>query len=291
MSQFSSYVPLSQTLPPTPELPPAVTTGYFNNNNVSLWYSVHGAPLRAEQSPVILLHGGKISSRWWGHQVAHLAAQNHTVIVTDTRAHGRSSDHLETPLSYDLFASDTVALLDHLDISSASFAGWSDGAITALTLAMNYGDRVERVFAFGASYRPDQVNMDGIKAMPFLLNLQSRMKSDYQMLSPTPDNFDTFLAKSNAMQRKYPLWDEDDFKRITTLAQNPITGCVVWIATGDSEEMIQRHVSAEMHGMINGSSLVVLPEVSHIGPMQDPDMFNAMLDCWLSRRSRPLAVK
>ena len=39
----------------------------------------------------------------------------------------------------------------------------------------------------------------------------------------------------------------------------------------------------DMKGMVRGSSLVLLPDVGHFAPLQDPGTFNAMLDRWLAR--------
>lgn len=51
---------------------------------------------------------------------------------------------------------DAIGLLDHLDIPRIAILGWSDGAITALDLAMNYSSRIDRVFAHGANLQSNQ---------------------------------------------------------------------------------------------------------------------------------------
>ena len=218
----------------------------------------------------------------WGQQINHLEKNGHPVIAIDTRAHGHSNDDPAVPLSYDLFADDAAALLAHLKVPRASFVGWPDGANTALSLAMRYGEKVDRAFMFGANYQPDQLNITGLLGMPFLNDLQGRMRSEYQALSPTPANFDAFAAKVNAMQAVFPAWDGASFGKIETLFQNPSHAPIIWIADGDSEELVQRRVAGEIRDMVWGSSLVVLPRVRHFGPLQDPETFNAVLDRWLA---------
>lgn len=71
-------------------------------------------------------------------------------IGTSTRGQGRSPYQGFTSFHYDDMARDVIAILDHLEISKVAVVGWSDGAMTGLNLAMNYTDRIDRVFAYGA---------------------------------------------------------------------------------------------------------------------------------------------
>ena len=67
------------TLPPTPSLPPAVSSGHAPVNGISIWYATFGSG-----PPVVLLHGGLANSNYWGNQVPVLA-KTHRVIVMDSR--------------------------------------------------------------------------------------------------------------------------------------------------------------------------------------------------------------
>ena len=74
-----------QTLP-LPHAPPAAErSGQLNGNGISIYYAIYG-----HGSPVILLHGGLGVSEAWGNQIPALA-RYHTVIVMDSRGHGRTT--------------------------------------------------------------------------------------------------------------------------------------------------------------------------------------------------------
>jgi len=120
-------VPRWMTLPPTPSLPMATTSGHAPVNGISIWYATFGSG-----PPVILLHGGLANSNYWGNQVPELA-RDHRVIVMDSRGHGRSTRD-SRPFGYTLMASDVIGLMDHLGIPQAAIVGWSDGAIIGLSL-------------------------------------------------------------------------------------------------------------------------------------------------------------
>ncbi|KKP04277.1 hypothetical protein THAR02_03628 [Trichoderma harzianum] len=275
-------LPRSKTLPPTPFLPDAVESGCISINNVEVWYALYGAPLNSHQIPTVFLHGGKISSRWWTHQIRHVAGAGHSVIAMDTRAHGRSTDDPQVALSYDLFADDVVALLDHLQVPCANFVGWSDGDNTCLSLAMRHKQKVNRIFSFGPNYRPDQAIPYAGETVPFVSDLMNRMKEEYEAISPTPEKFDSFKAKVVAMQECSPMWNEEDFSKIDSTSTDTHQRPVVWIVTGDSEELIQGWVAQKIADMIQGAVYLALPDVSHFAPLQDPEGFNKALDQWLS---------
>ena len=114
---------LWQTLPPTPPPVAGEHAGHAKVNGISLYYATIG-----HGPPVVLLHGGLANSDYWGHQVTALAPR-HTVILVDSRGHGRSTRDAR-PYGYDLMADDVVALLDTLHIAKADVVGWSDGGHT-----------------------------------------------------------------------------------------------------------------------------------------------------------------
>lgn len=202
--------------------------------------------------------------------------------MMDARGHGRSTDGLQVAFSYDLFADDVASLLDHLQVPSANFVGWSDGANTCLALAMRHKHKIKRIFAFGPNFQPDQAIPDAAKTVPFVSDLVNRMKEEYQLISPTPEKFDSFKAKVIAMQATSPTWTEEDFARIGLNSTNRHHSFPLWIVTGDSEELIQGWVAKRISDKIQRSVYLVLPNVSHFAPLQDPESFNNALNQWLS---------
>jgi pimeloyl-ACP methyl ester carboxylesterase len=133
-----------EMLPPTPRPIQSERSGQANANGISIHYAVYG-----QGSPVILLHGGLANTDYWGNQIKALEP-HHTVIVMDSRGHGRSTRD-SRPYGYDLMADDVVALMDVLKVPKADIVGWSDGAILGLDLAMRHPGRIGKIFAFAAN--------------------------------------------------------------------------------------------------------------------------------------------
>ena len=244
-------------LPPTPGLPSAAQSGYAEINGVKIWYAVFG-----HGQPVLLLHGGLANSNYWGNLIPALS-NDYQVVVMDSRGHGRSSRSSE-PLGYDLMASDVLALMDFLKLDKAAIIGWSDGAIIGLDIAIHHPERLTKLFAFAANSDPDGV-ADVSQSQVFNAYM-ARAKAEYQNLSPTPAEYDSFMAQVTKMWETQPHFSAENLHSIRT---------TTWIVDGDHDEAIKRSNTLFMADQIPGSGLLIQPKVSHFSFLQDATQFNA----------------
>jgi pimeloyl-ACP methyl ester carboxylesterase len=244
------------SLPPTPSLPSTVTSGYTQTNGAKIWYAVFG-----QGQPVVLLHGGLANANYWGNLVPVLA-KDYQVIVIDSRGHGRSSRSSE-PIGYDLMASDVLAVMDGLKVEKAAIVGWSDGAIIGLDIAIHHPERLTRLFAFAANSDPSGV-ADISQSAVFNAYME-RAQGEYKNLSPTPSDYDGFLAQITKMWETQPHFSAEDLHGIHT---------PTWIVDGDRDEAIKRPNTLFMAEEIPNSGLLIQPQVSHFSFLQDPEQFN-----------------
>jgi pimeloyl-ACP methyl ester carboxylesterase len=248
---------LWQILPPTPPPVPGEHTGHAKVNGISVYYAVIG-----HGSPVVLLHGGLANSDYWGLQVKALAP-HHTVILMDSRGHGRSTRDAR-PYGYDLMADDVVGLLDTLHIQKADVVGWSDGAILGLDLALRHPERIGRVFAFAANTVTSGVQ-DNVDKNPTFARFIARAGTEYARLSSTPKEYDAFVAQISKMWATEPNWTDAQLKSI----RSPVL-----VVDGDHDEAIRREHTEYIAATIPGAGLLILPNVSHFAFLQDPVLFN-----------------
>ncbi|HEX4040707.1 MAG TPA: alpha/beta hydrolase [Xanthobacteraceae bacterium] len=245
------------TLPPTPTLPKPVTSGYAPVNGIKIWYATFG-----RGSPVILLHGGLANANYWGGLIPALAP-HYRVVVMDSRGHGRSSRDAK-PYGYDLMASDVLALMDYLKIDKAALVGWSDGAIIGLDIALHHPERLSKLFAFAANSDPSGVK--DVNQSPVFTAFVARARKEYETLSPTPTQYDAFLAQITKMWETQPNWSAADLAGIKV---------PTWIVDADHDEAIKRENTLFMADHIPGSGLLIQPQVSHFSFLQDPQQFDA----------------
>ena len=257
-----------KTLPALTALPRAVAAGYVAHDGARIFYATYGAG-----QPVILLHGGLSNGRYWGAQVPALTRAGYRVVLIDSRGHGRSSRDTR-PYTYELMASDVVAVMDRLKIVRAPVVGWSDGAIIGLVMALRHPERLTRVFAFAANMDPSGVRPD-VEAQPVFARFEKQAAAEYPALSPTPRGFDDFAKAIGRMWATEPNYRPSDLALIHT----PVA-----IVDGAHDEAIKRQHTEYLARSIPGAKLVILPDASHFAMLQHPDAFNAAVLAFLGGR-------
>lgn len=255
---------LWETIPVEKPLPPLTREAHVERQGARIWYGTIGAG-----RPVILLHGGMASSETWGNQVPALVESHHRVILIDSRGHGRSTLGKQ-PLSYELMASDVLAVMDAEKLNRAAIVGWSDGANIGLVMAMKYPQRLTKLYAFGANMDLQAIKPEAFSA-PILGQAINRLIQDYARLSPNPNGFSALHEAVEAMQKKEPNYDARELAAID--------GPRILIADGDHEEFIKREHTIYLAQTIPEAGLDILSNVSHFAPWQDPAVFNrSMID-------------
>jgi pimeloyl-ACP methyl ester carboxylesterase len=241
-------------------LPIANDQGYVEHEGARIWYATYGSGL-----PVILLHGGLGHSGNWGYQVPALVESGYRAVLIDSRGHGRSTRDAR-PFSYELMASDVLAVMDALHLEKAGLVGWSDGACTALILAAKVPSRVAGVFFFACNMDPSGVKP--IEASTTLNRCFGRHTKDYAQLSATPERFKDFVAAVTLMQQTQPNYSAHDLAKISV----PVV-----IVQSEHDEFIKRDHAEYLTQAIPDAQFIVLSGVSHFAPLQRPEQFNAVI--------------
>lgn len=104
-----------------------------------------------EGDPLVLLHGNGEDSLYFAKQF-DLFARYFRVIAIDSRGHGGST-HGEEGLSIGLMTEDVLAVLDALGIERAHLLGFSDGGNIALSFALRWPERTDKLVLNGANIR------------------------------------------------------------------------------------------------------------------------------------------
>lgn len=252
-------------IPKPPAMPEAASSGMAQVNGIQMYYATYGAG-----DPVLLIHGGLGNADIWANQVIDLM-QGHLVIVADSRGHGRSTRTAE-PFGYDLMASDYLALLDFLKVDRVDLVGWSDGGIIGLDIAMTHPERLDHLFAHAANITTDGVDPTVGDDPVFMGIYAGWMGEEYARLSPTPDQFDAFVAQISEMWASQPNWTDDQVKAITV----PVA-----VVAGDHDEAILPAHTEKIAALIPGAKLVILPDASHFAMLQAPGEYTAAIRAFI----------
>jgi pimeloyl-ACP methyl ester carboxylesterase len=162
--------------------------------------------------------------------------------------------------------------MDDLQLQRAALVGWSDGACSALVMAMTDPARVAGVFFFACNMDPSGTRE--IEASPVLDRCFHRHTEDYARLSPTPDQFNDFAEAVGRMQRTQPNSSAQELAEIVV----PVA-----IVQSEHDEFIKREHAEYLARSIPGAEWIVLPGVSHFAPLQRQKQFNDSVVAFLKR--------
>ncbi len=242
------------------------TTGYAPVNGLKMYYEVHGSG-----DPVVLLHGSFMTiTNNWTEWIGELS-KTRKVIAIEMQGHGRTAD-IKRDFSYENLADDVAALLDHLKIPSADLIGYSMGAGVAMQCAIRHPDKVRKVVSISGAFRHDGLVKEARDAFPQLTAETfkgSPIETEYQKLSPTPDEFPNFVKRIVAMALKPRDLGADKLKA---------TKAPMFFIHGDADGVRLEHISEmfrlkgeEIFGDLrprSESRLAILPDTTHVTLME-----------------------
>jgi pimeloyl-ACP methyl ester carboxylesterase len=125
---------------------------------------------------------------------------------------------------------------------------------------------VRRLVAIGANY-----DVDGIdpKDSHFDPNAEatSPAKRFYERVAPDPSHFPIMYKKVMTMIATQPHY---------TVAELGQIRCPTLIVAGEHDMILSEH-TAKLADAIAGSRKIIVPGASHFGPLEQPDVYNAMV--------------
>jgi pimeloyl-ACP methyl ester carboxylesterase len=263
LTATASAKPRWQELPLPPAMPEAADHGTVDVAGAHIYYARYG---KSEGDAVVLLHGGLGNSDHWANQVSALA-DRFTIYTIDSRGQGRST-RTRAAVTYDVMASDVLAVMDHLKLERASFVGWSDGGEIALKIAITHPERVAKLFVFGVNYDANGSKPRGGTPAATFSAYASKCRADYVRMSATPKQWDSLVDWLLPVWRNPMGFTKDQLKSI----QAPTL-----VADGDHDEVIVLDQVEEMAKLIPKAQLRIFTDTSHFALWQDPKSFDAAL--------------
>ena len=240
----------------------------FDSDGVRLHYEVHGP---GTGTPVVLVHGFASDYRlnWvgtrWQETLTHAG---YRVIGLDCRGHGHSDKpHDEAAYAVGVMAQDVVRLLDHVDVQTAHYLGYSMGARIGLEVVLRNPDRIDRA-VLGGLGAVGAIGHAAEIAHAFRIREptdDSVARTFYSFASARPSNDLEALAACIVGLR--PQADPPQLGSVTT----PIL-----IVVGDQDELADG--AAELIELIPSARLVTIPGRDHLSAVTAREFKRAALE-------------
>ena len=245
----------------------------------------------ASDPTLLLIHGFTASAYVWKTVAPELASEGFRVVAVDLIGFGYS----DKPSWFDYKITSQARMLsrfmDRLGIGRATVVGSSYGGAVALTLALDYAERVEKLVLVDAVINDEATNHPILKLAkipgvgelltPFLIDSKVFMKIRMQgTLAPanhhliTKDRIESIIrplhAKDghNAVLQSGRNWDANRIERDAHLINQPTL--IIW---GEEDTVIPIHNGETLYNSILNSRLVVLKNCGHVPQEEKPELF------------------
>lgn len=210
--------------------------------------------------PLILLHGNGEDCSYFVHQIDPFSKE-FRIIAIDTRGHGQSPRG-NKPFSIQQFAEDLHDFMVEKGIDKAILLGFSDGGNIALTFALKYPERVEKLILNGANLFPS-----GVKPL-----YQWPIEIGYR-IAKTFEKKDEKAKKNTEMlglMVNEPHIEPSELSRLTM---------PVLVIAGTKDMIKESHTKLIYNNLPNAKLEIIKGD--HFVANKNPEAFNAAVSCFL----------
>ncbi len=258
--------------------------------------TVHFQEFGSPQNPTLLLiHGYTASTYVWANSAPLLAENGFHVIAIDLLGFGFS----DKPRWFDYAIASQARMIerfmDRLGIGRATLVGSSYGGAVALTVALDYAERVEKLVLVDAVINDEVRNMPILKIArvrglgeiisPFFIDskmlMRRRMrgtldKSKYHLI--TRERVESILRPLAAADSHHAVlqtnrnWDADRLEADAHFVKQPTL--IIW---GENDSVIAIRNGEKLYDSILNSRFVVLKDCGHVPQEETPEVFSALV--------------
>ena len=255
------------------------SSGYVAANGLDYWFEIRG-----KGEPLLLLHGGLMSSSMFGPVLTKLA-ESRRVISVDLHGHGRTALGTRRISLVDI-GRDLAVVIQKLGLRQVDAMGYSFGGGAALQLALQYPALVRKLVVVSAPYAqngffaemlPQQA---AVGAAMFEQMKETPMYKEYAAIAPRPQDFPRLLDAMGAYMRMPYDWSAG-VKQLTM---------PVMLVYGDSDMIRPEHIvsfyqllggglkdAGWMRENMSKNRLAILPDLTHYEVGASPALAVAVL--------------
>jgi len=260
-------------------------------NGTRLYYEESGDP---NGEVVIFSHGLLMSLEMFAAQTAALAARGYRVIAFDWRGQGHSeAGGDETAYGMDGLAEDAWQLLRALGVTSCHWAGLSMGGMVAFRLFFaqpalfrslilldtsadaELPERVARYEQMGITYQQMGPVEPLMQALPHIFFSPATIANQPELVARWVEHWKT-------LRRDVMPWVEGGVDRRSSVVDR-VAGITVptLIIVGRDDAATPLPRSEQLHELIAGSRLVVIPDAGHSSSVEQPEAVTAAIVAFL----------
>ncbi len=229
---------------------------------------------------VVLIHGLGLSRKLWE---AHLPAfAGHRVLLYDLYGHGESAPPPEAA-SLAVFAAQLDGLMAHVGMAQGHIVGFSIGGMINRRFALDYAGRVASLVILNSPHDRGEEAQAQVEARARLVREQGAFSTFEAALKRwfTPgylENSDGaelvrhWRGQVDAESYAQTAWVLAHGVR-ELIAPEPAVDVPALVMTCENDSGSTPAMSRDIAAEIAGAELMIVPELQHLGLMEEPDLF------------------
>jgi len=248
------------------------------------YYELHGH----EDAPsIVLIHGLGLCHELWQPHLEALS-KDYRVLNYDLYGHGRSAPSSDEA-SLRIYAEQLANLMDHLKIEKAAIVGFSIGGMINRRFALDYPNKVSSLVILNSPH-------DRGKALQAQVEERARMARNQGAMSTMDAALkrwftDVYLKTGEGVAkviRWRELCDSESYAQAAWVLANGVRELIKSEAPIEARTLVMAceydpgstpAMSVDIATEIEGAKIIVVPEMKHLGLMENPVLFtNSILD-------------
>jgi len=239
---------------------------YVSTNGLKIHYQEYG-----EGEPLLLLHGGSLTSGSWKSFIPEASKHFH-VYALDSRGHGKTNNP-DGEISYHQMADDVASFISKLKLNKPVVMGYSDGGLTALLLAMQYPELPAAIVMGGATHTlgSGERYFDGMQQFFVVDSKGTISESDLDIIAAKREGMINLWR--TLVRNVWRMWTspvelgESDFAKVTIPAL---------VLLGDRDEFFSVEDAASLYIKLPNAEIAIAPEAGHSFFREKADLFNSL---------------
>ena len=245
--------------------------------------------------PVVLIHGLAGDHSAWQGQIKKLR-QQYRVIAFDNRGAGKSTQ-VDEPVSTADLASDTLALMDYLNVDRAHIVGRSMGGAVSQCMALQAPKRIISLTLCASFARLDalgrRVLLNMREALEWRMDWADHARHSVQNFV-SADFFNRFPERVAQIEQllggetRLPacyIRQNEACQRHDTVAQLPQIKQPTMIMAGDSDPICSLTATRMLSEGLPNVKTEIFADASHFFLVEQPEKFMQVLEAWLASHS------
>lgn len=241
---------------------------------------------------IVFLHGGGVSGWMWDKQVQYFSNHYHC-IAPDLPDHGLSK---AIPYSIEKSADQVIDLIHKkAQGKKVIITGFSLGAQVAIKLLSMAPHLVDYAVINSALVRPMSFARGVIKpTVKLTMSLAKKRwfaKWQAKQLYIGDDDFETYFAESSQIAPEAMVRVLEENMSFALPKDFSISNAKILVTVGKKEKGIMLKSAYDIVKSHPTSKGIIIPNVGHGLPLFDPNLFNQIINAWVSEEELPIGLQ